>query len=288
MRAYGWSADGQLNPDEAEHLRDAVAQVIDGRPVNQIVKDLNARGVRTSGGSQWTIASLTRTLRNPRLTGRRRARDGTLVDLPDVEPAIDVAEYERLLTVLDDPQRKRSAPKSKSSLLTGLIWCQRCQARMPRRGMTFRCTVCDSAVSVAALEAEVPARVLSRIASPVWRAALANALTEGVEHYRAEIDAATARMAVLAETFGAGSTDQRALEAGIEAARASRAEAEQGLALADTAEQVDGLSDEQLVAWWVDAAEGTRREFIDVVLDGVDVLPADAATGEDRLLYRWR
>lgn len=286
-RPYGWNRDGTLRDDEAAILKASATDVIDGRPVNQIVQELNASGVRTSGGSTWTIASLTRTLRNPRLTGRRKTRTG-FVDLVDVEPVIDVDDHERLLAVLEHPDRKRSAPKSRTSLLTGLVWCQRCGARMPRRGATFRCTACDSAMSVATLEAEVPARVLSRIASPVWRAALTGALAAGADHYRDEVQEADRRLQVLAETFGAGGIDDAALEAGVVAARAARAAAEQGLALSAVAGQVDGFSDEQMVDWWVAADDRVRRELIDVLLEAVDVLPADAASGADRVLYRWR
>lgn len=285
MRPYGWAADGSTDPDEVAVLRSAVDDVIAGRPVNQIVRDLNDQGISTSGGSRWTIASLTRTLRNPRLTGRRRDRNGNLTDLPDVEPIIDVEQHDRLLAVLDDPQRKRSAPKSKASLLTGLVWCRRCDARMARRGPAFRCTVCDSAIAATPLEAEVSARVLSRILTPVWQAALAGALSE--ETYRAELSEIDGRMVTLAVEFG-DSGDRAALEAGLAAARRRRAQAEEGLALAGAAAVLDGLSDEELVRWWAGAAPSVQRDVIDVVLERVEVLPTDTATGDDRVAYQWR
>lgn len=283
-RAYGWDADGRLVDDEADVLRGAAADILDGRAVSQVVKDLRDRG------GTWTVGTLTRALRNPRIIGATRTRAGDLVDRADVDPILDRDDWERLTAIFDDPARKRYAPKSRSSLLTGLVRCARDDQTMVRRGEAeTRCTECSSSIATTILESETAAAVLARVASPLWRAALAGALAEGGDRYRMQIADADQRMKVLAESFGSGEADRVALDAGLAAARERRARAEYGLALAEVGRHLDGISDEQLVEWWTEASLQDRRAFIMVVLDRVVVAPkTKGVPPADRISFVWR
>ncbi|WP_298440653.1 recombinase family protein [Gordonia sp. (in: high G+C Gram-positive bacteria)] len=288
-RAYGWDPDGHIIEAEAAILRAAAADVADGRPVTQIVRDLNERGVVTAQGNRWSVPSLTRILRGHRMTGRGvDRRTGDPIDRPDVDAILTIDEHARVLAVLEDPERKKSAPKRQTSPLAGIVQCGREGGEMERRGESFRCRACGSSVQAEAAEAEVAAQVLARICSPLWRAALAGALSDGEDGYREEIRAVEHRIIVLAEEFGGGACDEAALTAGVAAAKRVRERAEYRLALVSSAAALDGLSDEGLVQWWAAASPADRRALVRIVVDRVEVLPVDVAEGTDRIVCRWR
>ena len=288
-RPYGWAANGTLIEAEAAVLREAAAAVLDGQPVSQVVRDFRDRGITSSEGRPWTVTPLTRALRNPRIIGYKAdRRTGELVPRSDVDPILAVDQFEALVAVFDDPARKKATPKSRSSLLTGLVRCSTDGAVMSRQAKNYRCSVCPMSMSAGAIDAETSARVIGRLGTPVWQAALAGAMAADVSVWREKAREVDDRIVVLAEVFGAAG-DRAALDAGVAAARQARADAEAGLGLAALAAEVGGLSVEQIVAWWEGASIGSRRSVAAAVLEAVVVLPVgDGLRGEDRLQFQWR
>lgn len=137
------------DPDRIEHVRAMVDRALRGDTVYSIVQWLNETEVPLPATSQasrkqssWRYATIERLLRNPLLAGmtaynpgNRTKERGTEV-LRDVDglPVVDesvavlsVAEWRRLVALLDDRSTPQSRPRAMaaktSALLSGLMWC---------------------------------------------------------------------------------------------------------------------------------------------------------------------
>jgi len=187
MRAYGYEPDGvTVRPAEAEVVAEGTRRVLAGEPLRSIVRDLEARGVRSSTGKPWTHGSFRRTLVRWRNAGVREYKGEPVGDA--VWPRlVDRADLERVRAILLDPSRRPPrVPVSYS--LRGVALCGRCGAKLIAhpRGAGSRAYACPSAagngsgngcgklsVSAVPAEAEVYARVGARLAGDGLTDALA-------------------------------------------------------------------------------------------------------------------
>ena len=90
-RPFGWNDDKRtLRTHESDELVMASERIRNGAPVTSIVLDFKARGVLTSFGKQWTVATLILVLRNPRMRGLRsrtiRLHGHINTNYPSAEP----------------------------------------------------------------------------------------------------------------------------------------------------------------------------------------------------------
>jgi hypothetical protein len=84
--------------------------VLAGDPMNQIVNDWNARGLRTRSGSRWTVKTLRRVLGNPW-----------------VVPILGEDTYRELSRLFGQPGRQRQRlGRPAEHLLSGILSCSRC------------------------------------------------------------------------------------------------------------------------------------------------------------------
>lgn len=70
-RVYGYAKDSTVIPEEAEIIREMADRVLAGEGFNEIARDLNRRGVKTTRGAQGRAATIVGILRAPRLAGLR-------------------------------------------------------------------------------------------------------------------------------------------------------------------------------------------------------------------------
>jgi site-specific DNA recombinase len=152
---------------EAGLIRDAAERVCAGESLRSIVLDWRDRGVTTSIGGQWQTQSLRQLLLQPRMLGHL-TNGGVVVSTP-FPPILDEVTYARVGAILRDPAR-RSGERNRTTLLTGLLRCGACGARMrgqrPPTGLRYVCPSAPegcAAVSVAAhlIEAEIVRRLLA-------------------------------------------------------------------------------------------------------------------------------
>ncbi|WP_214109798.1 recombinase family protein [Acrocarpospora catenulata] len=69
-RAFGWKADKvNLEPVEADLLRDAVRDVLAGRSINSVATEWNAKGILTANGKTFRPTTVRAMLLAPRLCG---------------------------------------------------------------------------------------------------------------------------------------------------------------------------------------------------------------------------
>jgi site-specific DNA recombinase len=146
-----------LHPPEAEGVMKAVDMAIAGLSFRRIVDELNAAGYRTStNGSPWITGTLKSILANPILLGQVRyggrkksgaraalkariIRDENGSPVVAHEPLIDEDTWNRLQEALE-ARTFRFGPRTGSSLLGGIVWCELCRGRMNGAAPTARGT----------------------------------------------------------------------------------------------------------------------------------------------------
>lgn len=159
-RPFGYDVDRsrkpatlKVNREEARLLRAAARHVLAGGSLHSLVVDWNARGVRTSNGSRWTISDLRRVLLSPQVAGIRVhghwvRRNGRRVRELAGEyggdwPAILTRDQHALLqALLTDPSRRpaeRAADAvTRKHALAGLLVCGLCGTKLGGRVQTRR------------------------------------------------------------------------------------------------------------------------------------------------------
>lgn len=125
-RPFGFDRDGsavRVVRSEATELRGAAQRVLKGATLASVAADLNARGVTTTTGGQWTVTSLKRALLSPRVAGRvvSKGEDYGVSGLA----ILDADTADRLAAVLRDPRRKVAPSTQVKHLLSGLAVCGR-------------------------------------------------------------------------------------------------------------------------------------------------------------------
>lgn len=111
-RPYGFTSDG-VSPDlvEGAVIADVSEDLLSGRSMLGIVRDLNERGLLTSTGKPWSVRTLRRVLTR-------------------AHPAVDTLTFQAVCELLDNPDRRTTPGPARRWLLTSLIHCGICQGRM--------------------------------------------------------------------------------------------------------------------------------------------------------------
>ncbi|SEG14594.1 Site-specific DNA recombinase [Thermomonospora echinospora] len=141
-RAFGWMADGTtIDQGEAALIRKAIDELISGRSQASIVREWQAKGVKTPRGYDWTTGTLRKMLLNPRLCGWRMIQ-GEIVEVDGKpvtgqwEPIISPERWQAVRAFYDarrgkiitrDGAVRPMAPdhREHSYLLTGVLRCGR-------------------------------------------------------------------------------------------------------------------------------------------------------------------
>lgn len=123
-RAYGYTHQMEIVPDEADAIQRAAKRILEGESAYTIAKEWNAAGRHTVGGGPWSAPMLLRMLRNPRLSGQRVYRGEVIGDGQWV-PILDRSTQAALLS-----KRRSWNTARRSYLLTGVLFCEGCGAKM--------------------------------------------------------------------------------------------------------------------------------------------------------------
>jgi len=127
-RPFGLTEDRtKLVTVEARQLRKTVANLLAGSTLSAEACRLNAAGVTTTVGNQWTSDAVARVVRAPYIAGLR-AYKGQVVAENAWPAIIDRSTFERVSTLRT--LRRRGRPMTGRYLLTGLLQCELCGARM--------------------------------------------------------------------------------------------------------------------------------------------------------------
>jgi site-specific DNA recombinase len=168
----------EINPVEADALRDAAERILRGETVGSIIREWTQRGIKPSGGKKWEETSLVNTLKSPRLAGLREWQGKTY---PAQWPAIfDVDTHERLVRLFSDPSRRVHVVGRKRHLLAGIARCGKCGGPLyhqapygAKKEATYRCVTgpagkgCGGvSVNADVLDEYVTGAVLDSLESP--------------------------------------------------------------------------------------------------------------------------
>ena len=217
-RRYGFEADGlTICEPEAARIREATALVLAGATIRSIVTRWNDEGVTTAGGKAWHPSHLAQMLQSPRFAGLRVHSSGTFPAVWDA--IISVDDHRRLVAILTDPERRKNRG-GRRYLLTGLLRCSLCEARLVARPRSDkrRCYVCASGagfhgcgkIRILAddLEADVIEAALVRLDAPGLIEAIYEQPQVDDATALAELQAVDDRLAELAEMWAAGELDR--------------------------------------------------------------------------------
>ena len=213
-RPFGYENDRvTLRAEEASLVREAADRVLSGEGVRTVAADWQRRGVSSVTGAQWSATTLKRLLMSGRIAGWRE-HHGEFVARAEWPAIISKDESDRLRRLLMDPSRNRSTGNVRSYLLSGLVRCGRCGARMTaapvmRKGHRYRRYACLTdrggcnrcGIGAQPLEDVVIEAVMQRLDGPALDRVVAEADAKPQGSEVAEIEA---RMADLADAFAAG------------------------------------------------------------------------------------
>ncbi len=141
-RPYGYDDDGEVIPEEAGRILEAVEYILGGGTVHQLVARWNEEGVTTTRGATWQSTTVKRMLTNPRLAGFS-VHKGKVVGEGEWEPILDKGAWAKINSYWGQPRSERSAPAERR-ILSGIPKCGRCGhgltvSRGARNGVTYRC-----------------------------------------------------------------------------------------------------------------------------------------------------
>jgi len=151
-RPYGYEKGGiKLRESEAKFIRQATHDVIAGRSLRGLVKEINEAGAKTSGGRPWTVVELRDVLTRPRNMGYLShgavGRKGfEITSTKGIwEPIVDEDTWRAMFAVLTDPSRRTTTSGEAKWLGSGIYRCGVCGGvmRATRSGrykkMNYRC-----------------------------------------------------------------------------------------------------------------------------------------------------
>jgi site-specific DNA recombinase len=119
LRPFGYRPDRvTIDRAEAKLIREAAARRLAGESYYEIVRDWNARGLRTVTGRQWTVTSLGGVMRGPRIAGLRQ-HNGRL-HAAVWAAIVDREDWDVLVAMRKDNGVRGRPPKY---LLAGLVLC---------------------------------------------------------------------------------------------------------------------------------------------------------------------
>lgn len=226
-RPFGWDDDQvTVREDEADLIREAVADVLDGMPLRRVVARWNDAGIRTTKGNAWTNGLVLQLLRSPRLAGWRvhRPKGSKWSAVPPIgldeqgnrirgewEPIITDEQHQALVAKLTNrPDNRKVVPKrnARRYMMTGLLLCTECRRPMyaNRVGDShyYRCDThgCTNSASGLGVDSWVGQRVVEQ--SELVRGVETGKPTEAatrLAELNAQIDDATAMIDDIMRAF---------------------------------------------------------------------------------------
>jgi site-specific DNA recombinase len=304
-RQYGFTLDGRsLDHVEVQVIREAAARLLRGESLRGICMDLNDRGIPSARHVLWTGASLRYMLGNPRLAGWSTYH-GEVVGRGAWKAILTRRQSERIRALFADPDRRTGDGTRRRYLLTGLVHCGRCGARMMSRGnghtRTYICPWLPGqvgcgrvSINVEDLEGLFLDRLYQRLDSDELPATLQRGHLSDAKWRKAQsaMTAAESRLRSLTRDYATGSLTRVEWQA-ARPALLERARVAQGALLQNRSEDVVaefiGHADDLRVAW-AGMSPSRQRAIIGALAADVVIWPAlsPLSRSEERTLIWWR
>jgi site-specific DNA recombinase len=218
-RAYGYEPD-RITPREAEAaiVVEVAERIARKEPIYAIAADLNARGVRSATGKEWSPNQLRNTVTSPRVAGLRQHR-GEIVGEAAWPALLPRALWERVRAITSDPSRQRVG-RPVTALLTGILACGRCGSTLmagPNNGKpAYACMKRPNrpgcgrlAIAREPLDELITEALLRRLDGPVLDSRV-RAGADDADDATSEVRRLEERLDEAAEMFADGEIDRRA------------------------------------------------------------------------------
>lgn len=292
-RSFGYDfSKQQVIPEEAELVREAAERALTGESLTSIARDWNSRGVATvRGANGWTYQALRRMLLAPRMAGLSTYK-GEVVGKAQWPAILDEDTHRRLVVAL------RSKPdhgsRVRKHLLTGLVSCGRCGARLYAKTSSgryatsvYRCvkvpgrgqlTACGSlSVVTRSVDELVAGWVLAALDDGRFGRSVGASTGQADRRQEAveQLSAAESRLEGLAQEFASGGLTRGEWKA------ARQVLVDRVAGLRRTVEALTGnaalaalpTTSEARRRWWDEAAVSARRAVVDGLVERVTVAP---------------
>lgn len=285
-RPFGYDLGGRIQRREANAIRRAAEQVLDGASFAQAARDLNARGIPTSTGHAWRASSLTKVLRNPRYAGIATYH-GDPVAAGRWTPILDRETHDALMARIQALAPTVNPGPRPRHLLSGLATCGICGAglvvnvdgRTGRR--TYRCPRLHLSRRLDLVDDLVVSRTLDRLEREDHRGAPAtNGAASGTAERR-RLLMAEAAMRNGTTLWISGEIDQlqwahasRQLRAAIRAAEQTPTEVGGRLMAAAGRAARSAHPRRSLRSFWDHLSAEERRIVVHSMVTEIRVLPA--------------
>lgn len=278
-RMFGYDESGtQIIEDEAAVARMLANQVLAGRPIATLCRDLSELGVTTTLGNWWSPGGLRQYLRNPRLAGLIRWQ-GEIVADGRFPPILPRSTWDAVVALLASRSVRTSV---RVSLLNGIVLCGLCGARLHtgsrnEGSRTYRCPIvapytgCGRIVATALpVEEIVESYTKERLSHQHVREAIgARSATSDVAALAASIDVDRTRLTQLEEALATAPQSVASILGAMEQVRARIDAARDRISEIQPAYiDLDGAIRE-----WPRELD-RRRALVDLVVNRVEIHPA--------------
>jgi hypothetical protein len=291
-RPFGFQLDGQHVPAEVTELRAMYDEVIAGRSMASIAKDLNDRGVPNSTPARWQSATIGFLVRAARNAGLRTHR-GQVVGRGAWDPVVDEQTWRDAVAALD--ARRAGLRQPPRSLLGGIVRCGHCGGAMTRSARSYSCLLrsdgykhaCGLSIGGDRLDEYISGLVLAAAGKVTPSRVVDRRLsTDDVVALHRDLDE-------LAAMFGRGEMTLSAFRSAKAPMDARIAAAEARLVRDDAAAALDRLTGPRrtLRERWDDLDVQLRARIVGTLVEGITVAKA-ARSGEKfdpaRVTVAWR
>jgi DNA invertase Pin-like site-specific DNA recombinase len=188
-RAFGYATDGsrQLDSKTAPLVKLGYTSILTGASLGDICRIWNGAEAYGLKGQPWSASTVSLFLRKPRNAGLRY-HNGLFVCQGDWPALVAEPLWRSVQAVLDDPRRKPGRKSVQKHLLTGVLFCGRCEdqwlsGHVNIHGATVY--VCKHCRGVAIKAADVEPLMFQIVAERLSR-------SDAVDLLKAEIDPAEA------------------------------------------------------------------------------------------------
>lgn len=276
-RPYGYEADGvTVRPSEAEVIGWATAEILAGRSLAALSRELNEAGRLTSTGGAWDGTALKRVLLRPRNAGKI-THNGDIVGDAEWPAVVDPETWLACRAVLTDPKRRSNwRGPGRRYVGGGLYECGVCGATLSTKiDKRRRCYECPEGHVVRDgdnLDAYIAAIVIERLSQPD-AAELMKVEAEDTSELHVEAQGIRERLDELARLYAEGSVTSAQLAEGTAALREREAAIESRLSAVAERNTLAKFGQRDPAEVWESLDVEQRRAVIDVLMT-VKVSPA--------------
>ncbi len=276
-RAFGYRRGGmELEPAEADGVRDAYRLLLAGSSLAHIARSLNAAGLVTTLGREWEPTAVRTLLMNAR-NAAIRTYYGEETGPGCWPPIVEEPTFRQAVAILSDPDRSTSGGSTaRKHLGSGLYLCGKCgsDVRVAYRGSGVRIYVCRATKHLARLADPVDDLVNriveARLAQPDL-GALLTAEDPELAELSGQASVIHARIRRIEADYGEGEIPARIMREQTDRQRAELATVERRIAALTRASRLSAVvgAADPVAAWRgldVPARQAVVKALMDVTL----------------------